>query len=121
MLYEDDLSVKEKIEKIATTIYGASAVAFEPKALKELARVEALGLSHLPVCMAKNQYSFSDDPTALGRPTGFTTTIREIRISAGAGFIVALTGSVMTMPGLPKKPAAEQIDIDGNGTVTGLF
>ncbi len=121
MLYEDDLSVKEKIEKVATTIYGASNVVFEAKALKELAKVEALGLSHLPVCMAKNQYSFSDDPTALGRPIGFTTTIREIKISAGAGFIVALTGSVMTMPGLPKKPAAEQIDIDSSGTVTGLF
>lgn len=121
MLYEDDLSIKEKIEKIATTIYGAEQVAFEPKALKELAKIEAIGLSHLPVCMAKNQYSFSDDPTLLGRPTGFTTTIREIRISAGAGFIVALTGSVMTMPGLPKKPAAEQIDINSNGTITGLF
>lgn len=121
MLYEDDLSIKEKIEKVATTIYGAEQVVFEPKALKELAKIEAIGLSHLPVCMAKNQYSFSDDPTVLGRPTGFTTTIREIRISAGAGFIVALTGSVMTMPGLPKKPAAEQIDINSNGTITGLF
>ncbi|WP_054743194.1 formate--tetrahydrofolate ligase [Cellulosilyticum ruminicola] len=121
MLYEDDLSIKEKIEKIAKTIYGAEQVAFEPKALKELAKIESIGLSHLPVCMAKNQYSFSDDPTALGRPTGFTTTIRELRISAGAGFIVALTGSVMIMPGLPKKPAAEQIDINSNGIITGLF
>ena len=121
MLYEDTLSPKEKIEKVATEIYGAKNVAFEAKALKELAKVEALGLGHLPVCMAKNQYSFSDDPSALGRPCDFTTTIREIRICAGAGFIVALTGSVMTMPGLPKKPAAEQIDIDASGIVTGLF
>ena len=121
MLYEDHLSPKEKIEKIAKNIYGAENVVFEAKALKELAKVDTLGLAHLPICMAKNQYSLSDDPTALGRPTGFTTTIREVRICAGAGFIVALTGNVMTMPGLPKKPAAEQIDIDGDGIVTGLF
>lgn len=120
-LYEDSLTIKEKIEKIATTIYGAKAVAFEPKALKELGCIEALGLNHLPVCMAKNQYSLSDDAKVLGRPTDFTTTIREIRVSAGAGFIVALTGSVMTMPGLPEKPAAEGIDINGEGKITGLF
>lgn len=120
-LYEDGLSIENKIRKIATTIYGAKDVVFEPKAMKELAKIKELGLEHLPVCMAKNQYSFSDDAKALGRPEGFTTTIKEIRISAGAGFIVALTGNVMTMPGLPKKPAAEAIDIDLNGIVTGLF
>lgn len=120
-LYADDLSTEEKIRKIATTIYGASDVVFEPKAMKELAKIKELGLEHLPVCMAKNQYSFSDDAKLLGRPQGFTTTIREIRISAGAGFIVALTGNVMTMPGLPKKPAAEAIDINNQGVVTGLF
>lgn len=120
-LYEDSLSIKEKIEKIATTIYGAKGVHFEPNAMKQLAQIEALGFSHLPVCMAKNQYSFSDDAKCLGRPEGFTTTIRELRISAGAGFIVALTGNVMTMPGLPKVPAAEGIDVDGKGKITGLF
>ena len=120
-LYEDTLSTEDKIKKIATTIYGAKEVVFEPKALKELNRIKELGLSHLPVCMAKNQYSFSDDAKLLGRPEDFTTTIREIRISAGAGFIVALTGNVMTMPGLPKIPAAEAIDINSNGIVTGLF
>lgn len=120
-LYEDGLSIENKIRKIATTIYGAKDVVFEPKAMKELAKIKELGLEHLPVCMAKNQYSFSDDVKALGRPEGFTTTIKEIRISAGAGFIVALTGNVMTMPGLPKKPAAEAIDIDLKGIVTGLF
>lgn len=121
MLYKDDLSIEEKITTIAKEIYGAEKVVFEPKAKKEIDRIMRLGLSHLPVCIAKNQYSLSDDPKALGRPTGFTTTVREIRISAGAGFIVALTGSVMTMPGLPKKPAAEQIDVDEKGRITGLF
>ena len=120
-LYEDNLTIEEKIRKIATTIYGASDVIFEAKAMKELAKITELGLDHLHVCMAKNQYSFSDDAKALGRPEGFTTTIKEIRISAGAGFIVALTGNVMTMPGLPKKPAAEGIDINSQGVVTGLF
>lgn len=120
-LYKDDLSVEEKISTIAKEIYGAKEVVIEAKAKKEIERINLLGLSHLPVCMAKNQYSLSDNPKALGRPEGFTTTIREIRISAGAGFIVAITGSVMTMPGLPKKPAAELIDIDKNGVVSGLF
>ncbi|MEF9960959.1 formate--tetrahydrofolate ligase [Niameybacter sp.] len=120
-LYEEDLSIKEKIRTIATQIYGAKDVVIEANAAKAIARIENLGLSHLPVCMAKNQYSLSDDPKALGRPEGFTTTIREVRISAGAGFIVALTGNVMTMPGLPKKPAAEAIDIDEKGVITGLF
>lgn len=120
-LYEDALSIEEKIRKIAIEIYGAADIQIEPNAKKAIAKINSLGLSHLPVCMAKNQYSLSDDPKALGRPEGFTTTIREIRISAGAGFIVALTGNVMTMPGLPKKPAAEAIDIDAKGTITGLF
>lgn len=120
-LYEDSLSIKEKINVIAKEIYGAKSVAFEAKALKEIDRIEALGLSHLPVCIAKNQYSLSDDPKALGRPENFITTVREIRLSAGAGFVVAITGSIMTMPGLPKKPAAEMIDVDDNGIVTGLF
>ncbi|MEG0388253.1 MAG: formate--tetrahydrofolate ligase [Niameybacter sp.] len=120
-LYEEDLSIKEKIRTIAAQIYGAKDVVIEANAAKAIARIENLGLSHLPVCMAKNQYSLSDDPKALGRPEGFTTTIREVRISAGAGFIVALTGNVMTMPGLPKKPAAEAIDIDEKGVITGLF
>ncbi|MEG0319920.1 MAG: formate--tetrahydrofolate ligase, partial [Niameybacter sp.] len=117
-LYEEDLSIKEKIRTIAAQIYGAKDVVIEANAAKAIARIENLGLSHLPVCMAKNQYSLSDDPKALGRPEGFTTTIREVRISAGAGFIVALTGNVMTMPGLPKKPAAEAIDIDEKGVIT---
>lgn len=120
-LYDDQMSIEDKIKRIATSIYGADQVVFEPKAKKELVKISSLGLDHLPVCMAKNQYSFSDDATLLGRPKAFTTTIREIRISAGAGFIVALTGNVMTMPGLPKKPAAEQIDINTSGTVIGLF
>ena len=120
-LYEDHLSIEEKIHTIATEIYGAKGIYIEPNAKKIIAKINEMGLSHLPVCMAKNQYSLSDDPKALGRPEGFTTTIREIRISAGAGFIVALTGNVMTMPGLPKKPAAETIDIDAKGTITGLF
>ncbi len=120
-LYEDKLPIEEKINVIAKEIYGAKNVVIEPKAKKELDKIHALGLSHLPVCMAKNQYSFSDNPKLLGRPEGFTTTVREIRISAGAGFIVAITGSVMTMPGLPKKPAAELIDIDRKGVITGLF
>lgn len=121
VLYEDQATITTKIETIAKEIYGAEGIKIEPAAKKMIAKIESLGLSHLPVCMAKNQYSLSDEPTALGRPTGFTTTIREIRVSAGAGFIVALTGNVMTMPGLPKKPAAEAIDIDGSGKVTGLF
>lgn len=120
-LYEDHLSIEEKISTIAKEIYGAKAVMIEAKAQKELDKIKKLGLSHLPVCMAKNQYSLSDDPKALGRPQDFTTTIKEIRICAGAEFIVALTGSVMTMPGLPKKPSAELIDINEQGTITGLF
>lgn len=120
-LYDLDLPVKEKIELIATKIYGAKSVHFEKGALKQLKDIQGIGLDQLPVCMAKTQYSFSDDPTLLGRPEGFDLTIRELRISAGAGFIVALAGAVMTMPGLPKKPAALDMDVLEDGEIVGLF
>ena len=119
--YSDELSVREKIETIATRVYGAAAVEFSPQAKKQLQDIERLGFSSLPVCMAKTQYSLSDNPKLLGRPEGFTISIRSLRISAGAGFIVALTGEIMTMPGLPKAPAACQIDVAGDGTISGLF
>ena len=106
---------------IAKKIYGAGEVAYISAAEKAIAEIEALGHGDLPVCMAKTQYSLSDDPTVLGRPEGFTLHVSEVRLSAGAGFIVALTGSIMTMPGLPKVPCAERIDIDENGIITGLF
>ncbi len=122
-MYEDDMSIKEKIEAVAKKIYGADGVKFDAAAAKALADIEALdpAYSRLPICVAKTQYSLSDDATKLGRPTGFTLTVREIKLSAGAGFIVVLTGAIMTMPGLPKKPAAYSIDIDDDGTITGLF
>lgn len=120
-LYEDELSLKEKVEKVATEIYGAKDVAFAPAAAKMLKTIEDLGYGNLPVCMAKTQYSLSDDQTKLGRPEGFTLTVREVYVSAGAGFVVVLTGSIMTMPGLPKVPAANNIDVDDNGVITGLF
>jgi len=120
-LYEPSLSPKEKIGKIAREIYGASGVAYTDQAEKDLAQIHELGKDDLLVCMAKTQYSLSDDPALLGRPEGFTVTVREVRLSAGAGFLVAITGSVMTMPGLPKKPAALTIDIDEKGRITGLF
>lgn len=120
-LYEDELSLKEKVEKVATEIYGAKDVAFAPAAAKMLKNIEDLGYGNLPVCMAKTQYSLSDDQTKLGRPEGFTLTVREVYVSAGAGFVVVLTGSIMTMPGLPKVPAANNIDVDDNGVITGLF
>ena len=119
--YSDELSVRDKIETIATRVYGAAAVEFSPQAKKQLQDIERLGFSSLPVCMAKTQYSLSDNPKLLGRPEGFTISIRSLRISAGAGFIVALTGEIMTMPGLPKAPAACQIDVAGDGTISGLF
>ena len=119
--YEDDLSLSEKITAIAKRIYGAEEVTFLPAAQKALAEAEALGYGKLPVCIAKTQYSLSDNPALTGRPEGFTVTVREARISAGAGFIVALTGDIMTMPGLPRVPAAEKIDIDANGKIEGLF
>jgi len=121
VLYEDSLSLKEKIEKVSVEIYGADGVVFQSAALKQIARLEKLGYGVLPVCMAKNQYSLSDDPTLLGRPTGFEMNVREVYVSAGAGFVVVLTGAVMTMPGLPKEPAAHRIDVDEKGKITGLF
>jgi formate--tetrahydrofolate ligase len=120
-LYEEALSLQEKMETIAKEIYGAGEVVFEPAVKKEIARIESLGFGNLPVCMAKNQYSLSDDKTLLGRPENFTLHIREVYVSAGAGFVVAITGTVMTMPGLPKVPAAEGVDVDDNGQITGLF
>ena len=120
-LYEDGLSLQEKIETISKEIYGAKGVIFEPKAAKQLAKIEAMGFGNMPVCMAKNQYSLSDDAKKLGRPTDFDIHIREAYVSAGAGFVVALTGAVMTMPGLPKVPAANNIDVTDDGKITGLF
>jgi len=120
-LYDLNLSIKEKIETIAKEIYGADGVTYDPAAEKAIKTIEANGYRDLPICMAKNQYSLSDDATKLGRPTGFTVNIRDVYVSAGAGFVVALTGTVMTMPGLPKVPAAEGIDVDENGRITGLF
>ena len=119
--YEDGLSLKEKIEAVAKKIYHADGVDFLAPAVKELEKLESLGCGRMPVCMAKTQYSFSDDPLKLGAPKNFRITVRQVRISAGAGFVVALTGDIMTMPGLPKKPAAENIDVDENGVITGLF
>ena len=120
-LYKDELSICEKIETIAKGIYGAGSVTYDPAAKKAIAKIEAMGFGNVPVCMAKNQYSLSDDQTKLGRPEGFNINIREAYISAGAGFVVAITGTIMTMPGLPKTPAAERIDVDEAGKITGLF
>ena len=119
--YDEDLSIEEKIKAIATKIYGADDVDFTPNARKEIENLEKLGFNKLPICMAKTQYSLTDDQTKLGRPTGFKITVRELTVSAGAGFIVALTGQIMKMPGLPKVPAAERIDVDENGVISGLF
>ena len=121
VLYENELSLQDKIKKIAQEIYGASDVVFAPAAAKQLKRLTELGFGDLPVCMAKNQYSLSDDPTLLGRPSGFELNVREVYVSAGAGFVVVLTGAVMTMPGLPKAPAAYNIDVDDSGRIVGLF
>lgn len=120
-VYDTDLSIKEKIEAIATKIYGADGVDYSAKAETEIANMESLGFGNLPICMAKNQYSLTDDQTKLGRPTGFRVTISDLTPSIGAGFLVALTGSIMKMPGLPKVPAAEKIDVDNNGVISGLF
>ena len=120
-LYQDALSLTEKIETVAKEIYGAEGVTYAPAALKELKRIEELGMGSFPVCMAKTQYSLSDDQTKLGRPLGFTVNVREVYVSAGAGFVVAVTGAIMTMPGLGKSPAAYQIDVDDDGVITGLF
>lgn len=121
LLYEDSLPLRDKIVRVATEIYGAGKVHFAPAALKQLKRLEELGYGELPVCMAKNQYSLSDDPTLLGRPENFEMNIREVYVSAGAGFVVVLTGAVVTMPGLSKNPAAYGIDVNDEGMITGLF
>ncbi|HHW58459.1 MAG TPA: formate--tetrahydrofolate ligase [Clostridia bacterium] len=121
VLYDEKLSIKEKLHIIATEIYGADGVEYTASALKDIANIEKLGFDKMPIVVAKTQYSLSDDPKLLGRPRGFKITVRELRVSKGAGFIVALTGDIMTMPGLPKHPAAENIDIDENGKIRGLF
>lgn len=121
VLYEDNLSLKDKIETVAKEIYGAGSVNYAPSVLKQLEKLEALGYGNLPVCMAKTQYSLSDDPNKLGRPEGFEMSIREVYVSAGAGFVVVLTGAIMTMPGLSKNPAAYGIDVNEDGVITGLF
>ncbi len=121
LLYPDEMPLADKIEMVAKEIYGADGVTFDAAAKKQLAKLSEMGFDNLPVCMAKNQYSLSDDPTKLGRPCGFTINVREVYVSAGAGFVVVLTGTVMTMPGLPKVPAAERIDVDDAGRIVGLF
>lgn len=121
VLYPDEMSLKHKIAAVASEIYGADGVSYAPAADKALKRIEEMGFGNLPVCMAKTQYSLSDDQTKLGRPTGFTVNVRDAYVSAGAGFVVVLTGAIMTMPGLPKKPAADSIDVDEKGVITGLF
>jgi len=120
-LYETNVPIKQKAEQLAREIYRADGVNYEPKAEKSIAEIESLGFGELPVCVAKTQYSLSDDPTKLGKPEHFRVTVREARLSAGAGFIILLTGDIMTMPGLPKTPAAENIDVGENGNITGLF
>ena len=120
-LYDTEYSIKEKIRIVATEIYRAGGVLFTPAAEKAIAAIEALGKDKMPVCIAKTQYSLSDDPTLLGSPKGFMLTVRDVRVSSGAGFIVVYTGDIMTMPGLPKSPAAYKIDIDSNGSISGLF
>lgn len=120
-IYDNELPIAEKIKCVAKEIYGAADVVFAPAAMKQIERLEHLGFGSLPVCMAKNQYSLSDDPTLLGRPEGFTMNIREVYVSAGAGFVVVLTGAIMTMPGLPRNPAAYNIDVTDSGVITGLF
>ena len=119
--YDLDMSIKEKINAIVTKIYGGDGVVFTANAEKQIKQLTELGYDKMPICMAKTQYSLTDDPTKLGAPTGFTVTVRNVKVSAGAGFLVALTGEIMTMPGLPKVPAAERIDVDATGKISGLF
>ena len=119
--YTDDMSIIDKIKAVVTKIYGGDGIHITPNARKQIEQLEALGFNNVPVCIAKTQYSFSDDPTKLGAPEGFKVTVRNVKVSAGAGFIVVLTGDILTMPGLPKKPAAENIDVDENGRISGLF
>ena len=119
--YDDDTTIEEKLHAIVTKVYGGVGVELITNAKKQMETLVADGFGNLPVCVAKTQYSFSDDPTKLGAPEGFKVTVRNLKVSAGAGFIVALTGDIMTMPGLPKVPAAEKIDVDEKGTISGLF
>ena len=119
--YDLDGSIEDKLEAICRRVYRADGVALTPAAKKQAQRLTELGFGRLPICMAKTQYSFSDDPALLGAPRGFTVTVRNLKVSAGAGFLVALTGDIMTMPGLPKVPAAEKIDVDEDGRISGLF
>ena len=121
LLYPDDMSLEDKLHTIATKIYGAKNVVYSPAAKKALDRAKALGFDKFPICVAKNQYSLSDDPKKLGRPEDFEINVREVYVNAGAGFVVAITGNIMTMPGLPKVPAAETVDVDDNGDIVGLF
>jgi formate--tetrahydrofolate ligase len=120
-IYDEKMPIKEKISAIAKEIYGADGVSYTPAANKTIDELTVLGYDKTPICMAKTQYSLSDDMTKIGRPTGFNITVREVRVAAGAGFLVAITGEIMTMPGLPKRPAAEMINIDNDGKITGLF
>ena len=120
-LYDENLSIKEKIETIAKNIYRADGVVYTAKADKAIKEIESLGLDKVPVCVAKTQYSLSDDPAKLGKPENFTITVSNVAASSGAGFVVVYTGDIMTMPGLPKVPAANNIDVDENGVITGLF
>ena len=119
--YPDDVPLTEKLNAIVRRVYGGAQAVLTPNARKQAQQLAELGFGDLPICMAKTQYSLSDDPTLLGAPENFTVTVRNLKVSAGAGFIVALTGDIMTMPGLPKVPAAEKIDVDENGVITGLF
>ncbi|MBO4380537.1 MAG: formate--tetrahydrofolate ligase, partial [Clostridia bacterium] len=119
--YTDDMSIEEKIEAVVKKIYGGDGVIFMPNTKKQIETLTALGFDKCPICIAKTQYSLSDDPTKLGAPQGFKVTVKNVKVSAGAGFIVVLTGDIMTMPGLPKVPAAEKIDVDASGKITGLF
>jgi formate--tetrahydrofolate ligase len=121
LLYPDDMALATKIETLATRIYGADGVDFQPAATRQLAQYEEMGFGHLPVCMAKTQYSLSDNAKLLGRPTGFRVQIREVRLAAGAGFITPIAGEMRTMPGLNSKPGGERIDIDADGNIVGLF
>ena len=119
--YEDDLSIAEKIESVVRKVYGGRGINILPAAKKQIEQLTAIGCGKMPVCIAKTQYSFSDDPTKLGAPEDFDVTIKQVKVSAGAGFIVVLTGDIMTMPGLPRVPAAERIDVDDDGVISGLF
>ncbi|MBR5090632.1 MAG: formate--tetrahydrofolate ligase, partial [Ruminiclostridium sp.] len=120
-LYDEALPIREKVEILAREIYRADGVIYTAQAEKSLKKIEEIGMDKMPICVAKTQYSLSDDPAKLGKPTGFNITVRDLKVSSGAGFVVVYTGDIMTMPGLPKKPAAYSIDIDNQGNITGLF